>query len=87
MRLNFKNASLLILVITAFVCSRALFALFDDPEGPNLLIVTVMAAILYLPSAGAYLSKLCPPLRGFKRTLAAVLIQVLVAAGFYLGLR
>lgn len=59
----------------------------DDPEGPNLLVVTVMAAIIYLPSAAAYLSKLCPSLVGFKMIAAAVLVQALIATGFYLGLR
>jgi hypothetical protein len=45
-----KTSLLLLLVITAFVCSRALFFFFHDPEGPNLLIVTVLALILYSAS-------------------------------------
>jgi hypothetical protein len=28
------------------LCSRTLFFLFHDPEGPNLLVVTVLALIL-----------------------------------------
>lgn len=87
MRLNSKNASLLILAITALVCSRVMLTLFDDPEGPNLLVVTVMAAIIYLPSVTAYLSKLYPSLTGFKRSSAALFMQILIAASFYLGLR
>ena len=50
MPLESKKTSLLLLVITAFVCSRALFFFFHDPEGPNLLIVTVLALILYSAS-------------------------------------
>src|SRR4051794_24716718 len=35
MHVNFKNSSLLILAITAVVCSRIMFAFFHDPEGPE----------------------------------------------------
>lgn len=81
------NRSLLILVVTAFLCSRALFALFADPEGPNLLVVTVMAAILWGVSSAGYLSNFVPSLAGRKRMLAAIVLQMVVAAGFYFGLR
>jgi hypothetical protein len=87
MRTNFKNWFLVILVVTAFACSRTIFAFIDDPEGPNLLVVTVMAAILFLPSAAAYLSRFQPSLTGFKRTAVAVLIQIVAATCFYFGLR
>lgn len=87
MRVSFKNWSLLILAITAGICSRTMFALFNDPEGPNLLVVTVMAAIIYLVSSVIYLSNIYPSLAGFKRTAATIFIQILVATGFYLGLR
>ena len=50
MNFNEKRTSLLLLGITALVCSRTLFFLFHDPEGPNLLIVTVLAVILYVTS-------------------------------------
>ena len=84
---NFTNGSLLVLAITALACSRIVFALFHDPEGPNLLVVTVMAALIYLISATAYLSNVYPPLAGFKRSAAAIFIQICVATVFYLGLR
>lgn len=64
-----------------------MFALFDDPEGPNLLVVTVMAAVLWLVSSAVYLSNIYPSLTGLKRSSAAIFIQILVATGFYLGLR
>ena len=82
-----KTVSLLILAITAGICSRAMFALFNDPEGPNLLVVTAMAAVIYLLSAPLYLSRIFPLLTGFKRSSATVLLQLCIAAGFYLGLR
>ena len=87
MHLNSKNGSLLILAITALACSRIMFALFDDPEGPNLLVVTGMAAVIYLMSSAVYLSNFAPSLTGFKRSSATIFIQILVATGFYLGLR
>ncbi len=87
MKFNFRNASLLILVITAFLCSRAMFAFFNDPEGPNLLVVSVMAAILFLISSAVFLSRFLPSLAGPKRSAAAIFIQLFVATGFYLGLR
>jgi hypothetical protein len=87
MHLNFRNSSLLILAITAGVCSRIMFALFNDPEGPNVLVVTVMASVIYGVSLAVHLSNVCPRLAGFKRTLATIFIQIFVATGFYLGLR
>lgn len=37
----------IILAIVSLVLSRATFLLVNDPEGPNLLIVVVLAAIIY----------------------------------------
>jgi len=88
MRTRGQKSSLLILAMTALACSRAMFALFDDPEGPNLLVVIGMAAVIYLLSSAVYLSKrLSRRLQGFKRSSAAIFIQIFVAAAFYLGLR
>jgi hypothetical protein len=67
MHVNFKNSSLLLLAITAIVCSRIMFAFFHDPEGPNLLVVTGMAAVIYFVSSAVYLSNFYPSLTGFKR--------------------
>jgi len=87
MHVNVKRSSLLILVITAVVCSRIMFAFFNDPEGPNLLVVVGMASIIYLVSSAAYLSNVYPSLTGFKRSSAAIFVQIFVATGFYLALR
>ena len=87
MRISPKSGPLLILAVGAVVCSRTMFAFFDDPEGPNLLVVTAMAAVIYLASLAAYLSKLYPSLTGFRRTAAAIVVQIVFAAALYLGLR
>ncbi len=84
-----KQISLITLGLTAIVSSRTLFALFDDPEGPNLLVVTVAALIIYLPTWALYsfipTTKL--PLIGLKRLLCAILVQVLLVVVFYFCLR
>ena len=82
-----RNSSLLILAITAFACSRLMFAFFQDPEGPNLLVVTAAAVVILLVSSAIYFSNACPSLTGFKRSLAAIFIQMIVATGLYLVLR
>ena len=87
MGVSLRNGTLLVLAVTALACSRAMFAFFDDPEGPNLLVVVVMAAVIYVISLAAYLSKFLPSLAGLKRSAAAVFIQMFVATGSYLLLR
>ena len=82
-----RNGTLLVLAVTALACSRAMFAFFDDPEGPNLLVVVVMAAVIFAVSLAAYLSKFFSSLAGFKRSAAAVFIQMFVATSFALLLR
>ena len=77
-----KKISLIILVATALVCSRIMFALFNDPEGPNLLIITVMAVILFFISWAAYVYALSTT--GFKRLLLAIATQVIVAGVCFL---
>ncbi len=91
-----NSQTLLILGITALLCSRGLFALFDDPEGPNLLIVLVMAAIIYSLSLVVYLFKssttdifqpyFFPTVSGSRRLLLAISTQIIVVAIFYLFL-
>lgn len=78
-----KKASLLILGITAIIFSRVMFMFFNDPEGPNLLVVTVMAAIIYCLSLVGYVYKpLLLSFTGLKRLLLVIFIQALIAAGF-----
>ena len=49
-----KKASLFLLAIASLVCSRAVFLFINDPEGPNLLIVIVLAAMIFLVVLGLY---------------------------------
>jgi hypothetical protein len=42
-----KRNSYIILAISAVLLSRLTYVFFDDPEGPNLLVVTMLALVLY----------------------------------------
>jgi hypothetical protein len=75
-----KRVPLIILGITAVAGARALFFFFNDPEGPNLLIVTVTAAVVYLVSLSIYLFKPSDDSKGF---WLAVATQILVLSGLY----
>ncbi len=44
-----------VLLIVSFVISRFVFFLIDDTEGPNLLIVTVLAMIIFAATSLIYL--------------------------------
>ena len=74
------------MAVTALLCSRSAFLLFDDPEGPNLLIVTVFAAIIYVLTWAV--NRYCLPakLEGIRRLFLLIGIQILIAAVFYLSL-
>ncbi|RFZ94977.1 hypothetical protein D0C36_05475 [Mucilaginibacter conchicola] len=77
-----KTISLIILAVTAMLCSRALFLFIDDPEGPNLLIVTVLALFMFLISVAVYIfSKL--KTNGISRLLAAIGVQLLIVIVLY----
>lgn len=43
-----KYIALLILAAVSFATSRLLFSFIDDPEGPNLLIVTALAIVIFV---------------------------------------
>lgn len=79
-----KKVSLLILGVTALVCSRTMLVSLDDPEGPNLLIVTVMGAVVYFSSLAVYLrNSLLVPLTGLTRLLFTILVQVAIVTGLF----
>lgn len=77
-----KKTSLLLLIVISILCSRVLFFLFNDPEGPNLVVVIGAAAIMYFISLIAYLLNISD----LKRLVVAILIQVLLVIGFSIGL-
>jgi hypothetical protein len=82
MDLQSKKISLVILGVTAIICSRVLFLFFNDPEGPNLLIVAGLAVVLFFLSFAAYVF-IPSKTKGFTRLSVAVCIQVLSVIGLY----
>jgi hypothetical protein len=46
--------TLVVLAIISLLISRALFTLIDDPEGPNLLIVVVLAMGIFVVGCVGY---------------------------------
>lgn len=76
-----KNLSLFIVGVTSLVSSRSFFAFINDPEGPNLLIVLVLAAIVFCVSLAIYTLS---PMSVTKKLLVAVLAQILLIGGLYL---
>jgi hypothetical protein len=80
-----KKSSLLVLGLTSLVFSRAMFALFNDPEGPNLLIVIGFAIILFLSSLAVY--SWAASASGIKRLMLSALVQAMIAGGAYLFLK
>ncbi len=76
-----KWGSYLALGVTALLLSRGMFAAFNDPEGPNLLIVVGMAAIIYSLSLTVY--AFGSPAADLKKLLSAVLIQMLLVISLY----
>lgn len=83
--LNSKKISLLILALVALVCSRVLYFLVNDPEGPNLLIVVGLAGVLYAASLSAYLFNASATWQ--KKFGCALLIQIVVSIGLHFLLR
>ncbi len=79
MYFNSKKTSLLILGVTSLVFSRVMLLAFNDPEGPNLLIVVVTALVVYFTSLIAYLLKSSVP----KKFLLAIFLQIIIVTGFY----
>ncbi len=82
-----KEISLLILWVTAMVSSRTMLVSLDDPEGPNLLIVTVLASVIFVLVFPLYVSRRIASPTGILRILVAVALQVLIVVTLYFFLQ
>ena len=82
MQFKSTRGSLLVLGITALCCSRTFFFLLNDPEGPNLLIVTVLALMLYVASFIAW--RFIPATTASKKLFFAICTQLFIVAGLYI---
>lgn len=75
-----KKNELFVLGATSIVFSKLVFFFFDDPEGPNLLVVMGFAAILYFLSLAVY--AFLSPANSLKLPLA-ILAQSVFVIGLY----
>ncbi len=92
-----KKISLIILGVTSLIFSRTMFFYFDDPEGTNLLVTTVMALIIYSLTLSIYYfnPKEKSPFKSFshssltdlKRLLTTIFIQIIIVTILYFCLR
>jgi hypothetical protein len=82
MNLKSKKTSLVLLGVAAVLCSSTLFFFFNDPEGPNLVVVIGLAIILYLVSFAAYVL-LSSKIEELKRLSIALCMQTLCVIGLY----
>lgn len=83
-----KHIPFLVLVVTAFSLSRGMFALFNDPEGPNLLIVTVLAAIILgMSLAFNYFYSSTMAITSYTRLAVALFVQIVTVSVVYLLLK
>lgn len=80
-----KKVSLIILGITSVLLSRAIFFFIDDPEGPNLLVVFAMAAIVFVPSLIAYIYSAMNP--GLRKLALVIVVQIIFVTCLYVLLR
>lgn len=78
-----KRTSLIILGVTSLVFSRVLFSLFNDPEGPNLLIVVGLAAIVFAISMAIYAYYPATNFSNSKKVALSVFVQMVLVAGLY----
>lgn len=79
--LNVKTKIYIVFGLTALVISRILLLSFNDEEGPNLLIVTTLAGVLYFWSTTIYSSTLLQ--QSNHKTLLAIFAQILLAIALY----
>lgn len=85
--LESRNVRLIVNAVVALTLSRTVFFLFDDPEGPNLLIVGVLALILMASSTAVHIFNLLPTSSGAKRLSLAIGIQIITAAVIFAAMR
>lgn len=78
-----KKITLLILGLTSLVLSRTAFAFLNDLEGPNLLVVFVLALVIYCSSLAVYFFIIPKKLEGLKRLSTMFFMQILIATVLY----
>ena len=87
MNLKAMTATPIVLVITAFLCSRVVLVSLDDPEGPNLLVIALLALVIYFAALLPFrLVLVLTHSIGPRRILLGFLVQVVIAGVLYFAL-
>ncbi len=83
-----KNISYLLLSLTAVFFSGGMLRMINDPEGPNLLIVAVFAAVIFAASLAVnYFHSSNLVVTGKARLIIAVVVQIITTTILYFFLR
>ena len=83
-----KKIHMFVLTIMSVIFSRSMFFFFDDTEGTNLLVTTVMAVLVYGVTLALYFFKAIPvPLASPKRLLLVICLQITLVTGLYFCLK
>jgi hypothetical protein len=86
--LRLIQKQLLLLGATALAIGRAFFVFIDDPEGPNVLVVFVMAVFVFVASLAMYTRFIpCASLRYARHVVGATLLQVVIVTILVMLLR
>ncbi|MBL8158797.1 hypothetical protein JNK62_04655 [bacterium] len=88
MSLESRKVQSLILFLTALVCSRTMFVSFNDPEGPNLLVIAVGAVVICAASWIA--NRFVPAIsrsKGIAKILLMIAVQAVVTTILYFALK
>lgn len=83
MNFNSQKTSVVVLAMTSVLLSRGMFCLFNDPEGPNLVVVMGMAAIIFFVSYALYTYSPLKKYDGLKKLLLTIVVQILLVTGLY----
>lgn len=81
-----RKVRFVIATLSAFFLSGGMLRLFNDPEGPNLLIVAVFAVPLLIASMAVHAFNLIPSRPGYQKLLLAIALQIVAAAIIYVAL-
>ena len=93
MHFSSTSLTLFILFITAALSSRFMLLMIDDPEGPNLLVVFVLALFVWVVTVcvSVWIRRVRLPsdmtTNGFTGLFMSFVVQVIIVAILYLVLK
>lgn len=83
--MKYKLSEIIVLGLSSVLHSKLFFSFINDPEGPNLLIVTALASVIYAVSLLMYFFFLSKVHKG--KILLVILMQFLLILILYFFLK